>query len=164
MPVTCTSVFSLRSKCLRGTSTLNSPDSLFRQWSKVPPPPPFSLSRSDDPGKVISRALNSANCLVRCRSRRNAVESGTIYHVAIQARAVCMCARVGLTLWCCMMAVAFRLADIFSSPGCPLCPPSRSGKYLPRRSLSDCPPLSSRLLLSLCPSLFRLFFPPTGKP
>lgn len=35
------------------------------------------------------------------------------------------CVRVytGLTLWCCMMAVAFRLADIFSSPGCPLCPP-----------------------------------------
>lgn len=71
----------------------------------------------------------------------------------------CMCMYVrmyyGLTLWCCMMAVDFRLADIFSLPGCPLCSPL-SEKYLPRRSLSACPPLSSCLSIlrsSVCFSL-----------
>jgi len=63
---------------------------------------------------------------------------------------VCVCVRK-LTLWCCMMAVAFRFADIFSSSGCPLLPP------LAEREIFASPVFirlfASILLPSLCPSL-----------
>lgn len=164
----------------QGTSTLEPAGLLFRRWSKVLPPPslppfpplPCALC-SDNPRKIFPepRTRRTSNLVpVAVHERKRDVGNRVpIHHVAIRA-CVRMHARVctreyvyGLTLWCCMMAVAFRLADIFSSPGCPLCPPLRSGKYLPRRSLyptvRPCPPVSPPVSLSFAlPSVFPSYW------
>lgn len=75
---------------------------------------------------------------------------------------VYVCMYYGLTLWCCMMAVDFRLADIFSLSGCPLCSPSvrnicLDGLYRPVRL---CPPVSLSFAL---PSVFLCYWQAIGE-
>lgn len=81
---------------------------------------------------------------------------------------MCACVYQRLTLWCCMMAVDFRFADIFSSPGCPLCSSSEREMCAHLVGLSTfCPAVRLLLTLSFClrPNslyLFSSFYLPLG--
>lgn len=156
---------SLLSMRLRGTSVLN-PRRLIVS-SVIRSSFPY-LPRTDKPKRAFPERRTRQAAPVRRRSSRRDIGNKYRYITwAIQACVyVHVCARVTriheyeLTLWCCMMAVAFRLADIFSSPGCLLSAPLRGAGNICLAGLYPtvrlCPPVSSCLSVlrsSVCFSL-----------